>query len=187
MDFKFDSHETNLHDIITALPPQYLKWLEKTDVRGTGDIQIQLAGKYIAADSIMPDLDLGIKVRNGYINNQKSPVPISNLYVNFETKLPGLDPDSLQVNLDSLYFNMDKGYFSSVLRVKGVKTPDIYAKVNTEIDLEKWSNAFGVKPIKLKGRFSLHLLAKGKYATGIKRIGIRKGLIRLLPASRSSP
>ncbi len=174
MDFKFDSHESNLHDLVTALPPQYLKWLEKTDVRGTGDIKLQLAGKYIAADSIMPDLDLSVKIRNGYINNQKSPVPISNLYLNFETKLPGLDPDSLQVNLDSLYFNLDKGYFSSVLRVKGVKAPDIYAKVNTELDLEKWSNAFAVKPIKLKGRFALHLMAKGKYATGIKRIGIRK-------------
>ena len=39
IDFKFDSHETNLHDIVTALPPQYLKWLEKTDVRGAGDIK----------------------------------------------------------------------------------------------------------------------------------------------------
>ncbi len=174
MDFTFDSHESNLHDIVTALPPKYLKWLEKTDVRGTGDIKLQLAGKYIAADSIMPDLDLSVKVRNGYINNRKSPVPISNLYLNFETKLPGLDPDSLQVNLDSLYFNLDKGYFSSVLRVKGVKVPDIYAKVNTELDLEKWSNAFAVKPIKLKGRFALHLMAQGKYATGIKRVGIRK-------------
>ncbi len=174
MDFKFDSHQSNLHDIITALPPQYLKWLEKTDVKGTGDMQFRLAGKYIAADSIMPDLSLNIKVRNGYINNQKSPVPISNLYLNFETKLPGLDPDSLQVNLDSMYFNMGKDYFSSVLKINGVKAPYIFAKVNTEIDLEKWNNAFGVKPVKLKGRYSLHLLANGKYCTGIKRSGIRK-------------
>ena len=174
MDFKFDSHQSNLHDIITALPPQYLKWLEKTDVKGTGDMQFRLAGKYIAADSIMPDLSLNIKVRNGYINNQKSPVPISNLYLNFETKVPGLDPDSLQLNLDSMYFNMGKDYFSTVLKVNGVKAPYIFAKVNTEIDLEKWNNAFGVKPVKLKGRFSLHLLANGKYATGIKHIGIRR-------------
>ncbi|MFI5140322.1 MAG: AsmA family protein, partial [Sphingobacteriales bacterium] len=174
MDFKFDSRESNLHDIITALPPAYLKWLEKTDVKGSGDIQLRLAGKYIAADSIMPDLNLSVKVRNGYINNQKSPVPVSNLYLNFETKLPGLDPDSLQLNLDSLYFNMGKDYFSSVLRVKGVKAPDIYAKVNTEIDLENWSSAFGLKPVKLKGRYALHLLAKGKYKTAVKRTGIRK-------------
>jgi len=174
MDFKINSNESSLHDMITALPPEYLKWLEKTEVNGIGNLQLELAGKYIAADSIMPDLNLKVNVRNGYINNEKSPVPISNLYVNFETKLPGLDPDSLQVNLDSLYFNMGKDYFSSVLRIKGVKKPVIYAKVNTEIDLEKWNSAFGVKPVKLKGRYSLHLLASGTYATGIRRSGIRK-------------
>jgi len=174
MDFKVNSNESNLHDIVTALPPAYLKWLDKTDVRGTGNLQLELAGKYIAADSIMPDLSMKVKIRNGYINNQKSPVPISNLYLNFQTKIPGLDPDSLQFNMDSLYFNMGKDYFGSVLRIKGVKKPDIYAKINTEIDLEKWNNAFGVKPYELKGRYSLHLLANGKYTTGIKHTGIRK-------------
>ena len=174
MDFNVDSKESNLHDIVTALPPEYLKWLEKTDVSGKGDIQLRLAGKYIAADGIMPDLSLNIKVRNGYINNQKSPVPISNLFVNFETKLPGLDPDSLQVNLDSLYFNMGKDYFGAVLQVNGAKKPDVFAKVSTEIDLAKWSNASGLKPYQLKGRYSLHLLAKGKYLTAIKHSGVRK-------------
>lgn len=174
MDFNLDSHESNLHDLITALPPEYLKWLEKTEIKGSGNIQFKLAGKYIAADKIMPDLNLNIKVRNGYINNQKSPVPMSNLYLDFETKLPGLNPDSLQLNLDSIHFNMGKDYFNSVLRVKGVKAPVVFAKVNTEIDLEKWSDAFGLKPVKLKGRYSLHLLANGKYATAIKRSGIRK-------------
>ena len=174
MDFKINSNESNLHDMITALPPEYLKWLDKTDVRGIGNLQIELAGKYITAEGIMPDLNMKVKVRNGYINNQKSPVPISNLYVNFETKLPGLDMDSLEVNLDSLYFNMGKDYFSSILKIKGVKKPDIYAKVNTEIDLEQWHKAFGLKPVVLRGKYSLHLLAKGKFATAIKRSGIRK-------------
>jgi AsmA protein len=174
MNFSVNSHESNLHDIITALPPEYLKWLENTDVKGTGNLQLQLAGKYIAKQNIMPGLGMSFKIRNGYISNQKSPVPVSNLYLDFETKLPGLNPDSLQVNLDSLYFNMGKDYLSTVLRVKGVKKPDIYAKINTELDLEKWSAAFGVKPYLLKGRYSLHLLAKGKYVTGIKHSGIRK-------------
>jgi len=174
MDFEVNSKQSNLHDIITALPPEYLKWLEKTDVSGQGDLQLKLAGKYIAADSIAPDLSMNVKVRNGYINNQKSPVPISNLFINFETRLPGLDPDSLQVNLDSLYFNMGKDYFGAVLRVKGAKKPDIFAKVNTEIDLAKWSNASGVKPYELRGRYSLHLLANGKYTTAITHTGIRR-------------
>jgi len=174
MDFKLDSHETNLRDIVTALPQTYIKWLEKTEVKGTGDLQLRLAGRYIAADSTLPDLSMKIKVRNGYIKNNHAPVPIQNLYMNFETRAPGLDPDSVQVNLDSLYFNMGRDYLNSVIRVKGAKQPNIYAKVNTEIDLEKWSNAFGLKPYQLKGRYSLHLLANGKYVTAVKHSGVRK-------------
>jgi AsmA protein len=174
MDFKVSSHESNLHDMITALPAAYVKMLAGTDVNGIGNLQLELKGKYNAADSTMPDLNLKVNIRNGYINNKKSAAPISNLYLNFETRLPGLDPDSLQVNLDSIYFNIGKDYFGSVIRLKGVKQPDIYARINTEIDLEKWNRAFGIKTVDLKGRYALHLLAKGKYSTGIKRSGIRK-------------
>ncbi|ASU36452.1 AsmA family protein [Mucilaginibacter xinganensis] len=169
MDFNVNSDDSDLHDIITALPPEYLKWLDKTDVKGTGNIKLKLAGLYNAADSTLPSLSLKVKIRNGYINNQKSPSPVSNLYMDFETQLPGLDPDSLKVNLDSLHFNMGKDYLNAILKIKGAKTPDIYAKINSELDLEKWNMAFGIKAVTLKGQYALHLLAQGKYATSIRR------------------
>jgi len=174
MDLNVESRESSLHDMITALPPEYVKWLNKTDVRGIGNVQLRIAGQYIAADSLMPDLSLNIKVRDGYINNEKSPAPVTNLYMNFDVKLPGLDPDSLNVNLDSLFFNINKDHFSAIMRIKGVKAPEIYTKVNTQINLEQWNNAFGIKPVQLKGKYSLQLLASGKYATAVKRTGLHK-------------
>jgi AsmA protein len=174
MDFKIDSHQSDLSDIFTALPSEYQKLLEKTEVNGIGNIQIGLTGKYIVKDNIKPNLTMSLKVRDGYVSNQKTPSPVRNLFLNMEAKVPGLNPDSLYVNIDSIYFNIDKDYFSSVIRVKGLKQPYIYAKVNTEIDLEKWDRAFGIKPFEVKGRYSLHLLAEGKYATGITRTGLRK-------------
>src|ERR1700761_1077795 len=105
MDFNVNSNDSQLHDIISALPPEYLKRLDKTDVKGTGNIKFRLAGLYNAADSTLPSLSLNIKIRNGYINNPNSPTAVSNMYMDFDTQLPGLDPDSLQVNLDSLHLN----------------------------------------------------------------------------------
>jgi AsmA protein len=175
MDFKVESHQSDLSDIFSALPSAYQNMFAKTDVDGTGVIQIALVGKYIAKTNTMPDFSMKFNVRNGYINNEKTPSPVKNLYLNLEAKLPGLNPDSLYVNIDSIYFNIDKDSFSSVLRLKGLKQPDIYAKINTEIDLEKWNKAFGVKAIDLKGRYKLHLLAEGKYSTGVVTTGtIRK-------------
>ncbi|MDB5087291.1 MAG: hypothetical protein JWR09_1285 [Mucilaginibacter sp.] len=170
MDFNINSKDSQLRDIITALPPAYLKGLDKSDIKGTGNIKFRLAGLYNAADSTLPNLSLNIKIRNGYINSPKTPTPISNLYMDFDTQLPGLDPDSLKVNLDSLHFNMGKDYLNSVVRVKGTNAPVVYAKLNTEMDLAKWNAAFGKMPVTLKGQYALHLLAQGKYATTIHRV-----------------
>ena len=171
MDFAINSQDSRLEDIVSALPPEYLKRLDNTEVKGTGNIKLKLAGLYNAADSTLPSLSLNIKIRDGYINNKKAPSPISNLYMDFDTQLPGLDPDSLRINLDSLHLNMGKDYLNSVVHIKGASKPLIYAKLNTELDLEKWNKAFGIKAVDLKGRFALNMLAQGRYTTGIKRTG----------------
>ena len=174
MDFKMASAETDLHNVFTALPPLVLKWLDSTDVRGFGDISATLKGRYYAKDSTAPDLSFKMKIRDGYIANKNAPSPVKNLYLNLETRLPGLDPDSLYLNIDSVFFNIDKDYFSSILRVKGLQRPQIYTKTNGDIDLEKWDRAFGVQPFDVKGRYAIHLDAEGTYATSVVQKGLRK-------------
>ncbi|WP_162842566.1 AsmA family protein [Mucilaginibacter pineti] len=171
MDFRITSDQNDLSDIFTALPAEYAKYVDDTEIDGNGNIQMALTGKYIASKNIMPDLTLNVKVRNGYVANKKTPEPVKNLYLNMSVKLPGLNPDSLNLNIDSVYFNIGKDYFGSVIKVKGVKEPDIFAKINTEIDLEKWNRAFGVKAFDVKGRYALHMVAEGKYAKGTRKTG----------------
>ncbi|MGZ3811752.1 MAG: AsmA family protein [Mucilaginibacter sp.] len=173
MDFKFTSYQSDLSDIFTALPPEYVKWVDNTDVDGTGVIQLSLSGKYIASKNIKPDINFSMKARNGYISNNKTPSPVRDLYLDMNAKIPNMNPDSLSFNIDSLHFRIDKDYFNSKLSINGVKSPKIFARVNTEVDLEKWNRAFGVKSVDLKGRYSLHLLADGKYSTGIQKRGLR--------------
>jgi len=175
MDFKLRSKDSDLHDIFTALPPQMIDWLSKTEVKGFGDIDASLTGRYIASLKEMPDLALNMKIRDGFVSNAQAPSPVKNLFLNFRSRLPGLNADSLSATVDSLYFNIDKDYFNAVLRVQGLKEPFIYAKINSEIDLEKWDRAFGIAPFDVKGKYTLHLQAEGKYATLVSRnYGLRK-------------
>jgi len=175
MNFQLKSEHSNLHDIFSALPPEMVTWLSKTEVEGTGDIDASLAGKYVAATNTMPDLNLNMKVRNGYISYDRAPIPVSNLYVNFETRLPGLDPDSLRLTIDSIFFNVEKDYFTATLRLQGLKAPIIDAKVRSDIDLEKWHRAMGLQSLDLKGRYRMDLTAKGQYATHVvKKETLRK-------------
>lgn len=184
MDFQLKAADSSLHNIITALPPDITDWLDKTDVRGSGDIEASLKGKYIAATNTMPDLLFDLKIRNGYIANAQAPVPVRNLYLDLHSRLPGLNPDSLDLTVDSAWFNLDKDYFSAVLRVRGMKAPRIDAKIRSELDLEKWDRAFGFAPADLKGRLALQLQAEGQYATRIERkVGLRKTTVDTVIAS----
>ena len=173
MDFKFTSHQSDLSDIFTALPPEYVKWVKNTDLNGTGAITVGLTGKYIASKNIKPDFTFSMKARNGYIANNKTPSPVRDLYLDMNASIPNLDPDSLKFSIDSLHFRIDQDHFDSKFSISGLKSPQIFARVNTEIDLEKWNRAFGVKSVDLKGRYSLHLLAEGKYSTGLQKRGLR--------------
>ncbi|HTI11972.1 MAG TPA: AsmA-like C-terminal region-containing protein [Puia sp.] len=175
MDFKLKSTDSDLHDIFTAMPPGMLEWLSKTEMKGFGDIDASLTGQYIAATNTMPGLVLNMKIRNGSVWNSRALVPVKNLFLNFQSRMPGLNPDSLSATVDSIYFNIDKDYFSAVLRLKGMKEPWVSAKVRSEIDLEKWSKAFGISPFDVKGRYTLDLDAEGKYATRVVRSeGLRR-------------
>ncbi|WP_153795993.1 AsmA family protein [Foetidibacter luteolus] len=174
MDFRILSKKTNLRDAFTALPPEYLHWLDSTEINGYSEMDAYLTGKYIAEQNIMPTLGFNMKVRDGFIAHNKAPFPIKNLFLNFDTKLPSLNTDSLYVNIDSIFFNIEKDYFSTVLLLKGMKEPYIKTKLNSSIDLEKWHRAMGISAFDLKGRADIHLTADGNYATKVVQRGLRR-------------
>ncbi|HVI45357.1 MAG TPA: AsmA family protein [Chitinophaga sp.] len=173
MDFRLSSRESGLHAIFGALPPEYLTWMQHTNVEGTADVNASLIGEYIAETNTQPDLTFNMQVRDGIITNPKAPAPIKNLFLNFQSRLARLNTDSLYVNVDSIFFNIDKDYFSSVIRVKGLKTPDIHLKLNTDLDLAKWSKAMGWQSFDIKGRLQAHMLADGPYAVSVVNRGPR--------------
>lgn len=173
MDFKFTSTQSDLSDIFTALPPSYAKWVKDTQLDGTGTMQLELTGPYIASKNLKPDFTFSMKARNGYISNNKAPFPVQDLYLDMNAKIPNLDPNKLSFRIDSLHFRIGQDHFDSKFSISGLHAPKIFARVNTEIDLGKWDRAFGVNGVDLKGRYALHLLADGVYSTGLQKRGLR--------------
>ncbi|HEY6506339.1 MAG TPA: AsmA-like C-terminal region-containing protein [Chitinophagaceae bacterium] len=166
MNFNLNSNEAELADVFTALPPSYQGWLKKTKIKGNAAIIAELSGRYIGGTDTMPDLSFDMKIREGYIAYDKAIFPVSNLYLDFESRLPSLNTDSLSINIDSAFFNLEKNHFSSVLKVKGLEAPYILANISSEMDLEKFDRALGLQDYDLKGKLDLRLQANGRYATG---------------------
>ncbi len=163
LDFKVQSQNSLLNDFFTAMPPSYVTWLEKTKVKGTTDLLMTLKGKYIASTNEKPDLGFSMKIRNGEINYKNSKIPATNVFLNFDTKLPALDTEKLQVNVDSLFFNVGKDYVKAIVKSKGLSKPVINAKIKSAIDLGKLDKAVGLENMDLKGILKLDVSADGVY------------------------
>ena len=177
MDFRFTSEDTDLDDVFTVLPPSYQGWLQDTKMKGDATIIASLAGRYITETDTMPDLSFDMKVRKGYISYENAPAPLSNLYLDFISRLPSLNPDSLILNVDSLFFNIEQDYFSSVVKINGLYAPHIITRTNASIDLEKLDRALGLQAYDMKGRFDLKLTADGLFALGQNPKRIRRDII----------
>ena len=164
MNFELSSKKADLGDVFTALPPSLQGWRKKTKIKGDAGISASLSGLYIAGTDTIPDLAFSMKLRDGYIAYENLSEPVSNLYLDLETRMPALNLDSLSLNIDSVFFNLGKDHLSSVLKIKGYEAPYIFTRTSGEMDLEKVGKFLGLQQYELKGKLSLQLDADGYYA-----------------------
>jgi AsmA protein len=179
MDFVIKSDNSKLYDVFTALPPKYITWLSKTDLKGNTNLLLTLKGKYIASENIAPDLNLDVKINDGFVNYNKSAFPVSNLNLDIQTTVPSLNPDLVIVDAKNLSLNINQDYLKSKFFIKGVNTPDINADFKAKIDLEKLTKALGIPDIELKGALAGDVKANGVFDQKNKRFPVTNGTINL--------
>ncbi len=177
LDFKVESQNSKLNDFFTALPPSYVTWLEKTKVKGNTSLMLTLKGKYIASTNEKPDLAFNMKIRDGEINYKEAPLSASNIFLNFDTKLPALNTERLKVNIDSIFFNVGKDYVKGIIKTEGLSKPNIDARIKSAVDLGKLDQAFGLQNMDLKGILNVDVNSKGVYDAKNKIVPITKGTI----------
>ena len=176
MDFKLKTEDSNLDDLFTALPAEYVSWMTETKMKGKTSAFLTLKGKYIASENLSPELNFNIKVRDGYVKHTKAPYPVENIFLNFDTKLPNLDINQLKVRLDSLYFDVNKNNLSAILISDGFgKKITIDSKVKSKLDLAFLSNALQIPNFKLAGNLDADIVSKGNYSKEDKKFPITKG------------
>jgi AsmA protein len=178
MDISVSSKKAGLYDLFTALPPEYVEWLKKTDVDGFANILLTLKGKYIASKNIAPDFNLHMDMDDGYVRYNNAPVPAKNIAMRLDVKMPSLNVDSMQIAADSLSLNLEKDYLKATIRTKGYSQPYLFADVKANMNLEMLQRALGFTNYDTKGKIDLQLHADGKYTTDtiVKRT-LRKKII----------
>ncbi|WPQ61637.1 AsmA-like C-terminal region-containing protein [Chitinophaga sancti] len=167
MDFRLGSGASTLAALFSALPAKYLSWMEHTDIEGDAELSASLKGKYLANANRMPDFTFKIKVREGEISSSGASSKIEKLRLDFITSLPQMNPDRLNISLDSLSFQLDKGHLNADIEVTGLNKPLVKAKMDADIDMEQWTKAIGYDKFKLQGHLMAKLTADGRYVPNI--------------------
>ncbi|MFT3704115.1 MAG: AsmA-like C-terminal region-containing protein [Agriterribacter sp.] len=163
MDFNLASPKATLEEIITAIPPDLAEWLDNTKVKGSSAFHMQLKGEYNKQTNAMPNLEMGVKIRDGFIAYESAPSPLEHFFLNLDVAMPSLNTDSLKIDIDSLYFNLDKGHFSAVSHTIGLDQPYIRSAIDADLDLDKWGKAVGLQQVEIKGTCSIKGKAEGKF------------------------
>lgn len=176
IDFKLKTEDSDLDDLFTALPAEYVSWMNETKMKGTTSAFLTLKGKYIASQNLSPEVNFNIKVRDGYVKHEKAPYPVENIFLNLDTKLPNLDINQLKIRLDSLYFDVNKNKLSAILISDGFgEKLKIDSKVKSKLDLAFLSNALQIPNFKLAGSLDADIVSKGDYIKKNKKFPITKG------------
>lgn len=184
MDFNLKTENSNLEDLFTALPAEYISWKSETQMKGTTSASFSLKGKYIASENLSPNVEFKINVREGFVKNNKAPYPIENIYLNLETQLPNLDINQLKVQLDSLYFDVNKNKLSAILKSEGFGNKmNIDTKIKSKIDLKTLSDALQIPNMKITGNLDTDIVSKGIYNADEKKFPITKGFFNVTNGS----
>ena len=91
IDIKASSKNTRLEDVFTTLPPNYLTWMEDTDIKGRADLNFTFKGRYNAGQKQQPTLGFTARVRDGYIKSGQAPVPLEDFQLDISGQLPSLN------------------------------------------------------------------------------------------------
>lgn len=179
IDFQVSSMNSNLKDVFTALPPEYVTWLESSKVKGDIDLLLMFKGRYDAATNRNPSLSFNTRITDGYIEYTGAPFPTSDINLNLQAVLPSLNTDSLSVKLDSLKFKVGKEYIKAYVETKGMKAPLIRANVKGILDLDNLDKSLGLGNLDLKGKLAINVEANGVYDAQKRLFPKTKGRVLL--------
>jgi AsmA protein len=169
INIKAASQNTTVKDLFSVMPPEYLTWLDETEISGKSDLLFTFKGNYNVSKNQKPDLAFNLNVNEGAINYQNAPAPLTDFQMNLNAILPSLDVEKLLINLKTLKFKVgEKDYFTAYLRSKGFNEMTVDASVKGALDLATVDAALGLNTIDLKGILKTNIQARGIYSTSKK-------------------
>ncbi|MNK47227.1 AsmA family protein [compost metagenome] len=180
IDIKAVSQNNKFKDVFSALPPQYLTWMQNTEIKGRSDLLFTFRGRYNAATKQQPDLGFHFKVKDGFVKYKNAPMSMSKLELDMNAMMPSLDIQKLSIDLKKLDFKLgDKDYFNAFVQTTGFGEMLVKANVKGSLDLKSLNATLGIQNVDLRGVLKTDIIADGIYNADKKLFPKTKGGVNL--------
>ena len=174
LDFKLKSQESTLSELLSLVPNSYASWIKDLSVQGTSEVFVNLVGDYIIDNNEMPNLSLGLTINNGYLFHKQSSNPLTDWNAKLRIDLPGLNPDSLRINLRQFDFKVASGYFNAKGEIAGITPVTVHANMKSSLDLDMLYASLQFPGFSFGGTWNLDAQIHGTYAKAIRKVGLQK-------------
>ncbi|MBL7770345.1 MAG: hypothetical protein JNK20_15295 [Flavipsychrobacter sp.] len=179
IDLSLVSGSTDFKHIFSVLPPGYDSWFKDTRITGKSKVTLDLKGAYRAGTGEAPDMHISCLINDGSIQHKSAPKPLRNVQMKTELYLPRLDPDSMLVKIDRLFFTLDGDSSQIKGQVLGFENPIIQADIKSTMELQLLDQALGLNDVDIAGKLAVQANIDGQLKRGQNPSNFRPDTILL--------
>lgn len=173
MNFVLESFDASLGDLVSLIPEEYFPAGKDSRFEGKGNLVASLQGQYLENGNAMPGLALNLGIQGGQISGQAAPEPIRDLLLQFNLRVPELDPQQMNMHLDTLSFRLGAGHLRSRAILDGMNPMQIDATLSSQLDLALLHQALGTQGLDFRGTLAMEGKAAGTYRFGLDPTALR--------------
>ncbi|KYG77611.1 hypothetical protein AWW68_02230 [Roseivirga spongicola] len=130
-------------------------------MRGLINIKADAIGVYDSVRNIVPKMDIGLSLENGYIKTPDVPSAIENLTLASGVINKSGQMADTEINIDNLSLNLDGQEFVAQIKLVNPDNFSWNVKSSGSLDLEKLMAMYPMEGMQLKGKVNTNLQSSG--------------------------
>ena len=162
MDIKLNSNEISFKEILSLIPAIYAKDFDGLKTSGEATLSAYAKGSMVG-DSIMPEFDVNLNVKNAMFRYPSLPAGVDNINIAASVKNPGGSIDATTIKVNPFNLTLAGNPFSMTADVKTpVSDLDFSVTAKGKLDLGKIKDVYPIEDMQLNGLVDADMSLNGR-------------------------
>ena len=168
-DLTYQAPANDFRQLWSLIPATYTQGFDQVKTSGSFTLNGTVNGPFNGEREVYPAFTLTTSVGGGSVQYPGRPIGVTGIDADIQINSPSADLDQLKVNIPRFNFNLGGDPFAGSFRLATpLSDPDVDARLDGTIDLNKWASAIPLEGVRELG---------GKIIADITLRNVRQSLI----------